>query len=476
MKKLKILIIVLFQNLTDEEPYYAKNPAPPLPGILLAGMTPDIVDVEVLHEMVRPIDYNTDADMIAISFMDYLASHAFSVAERFRTLGKYVVGGGKFCTTYPEMCLEHFNSICIGEAYNVWHDIINDFLTNSMKPVYKSKGLPDLVNIPPPRYDLVEKQFSVPIVTEATRGCTHNCSYCQLAIEKLPFRMRPVSDVIRDLKNTRGLPFYKRKMAMLLDNHLGGDLAYAKKLLREIAKLKFWGLGVQFSIECLKDDEFVECLAEARCVMAFIGMESLNDESLACVNKKQNRSGEYRELFSKLHKRGILTFNGLIFALESDTPEYYRELPKKLAETGVSAILPSIAIPIYGTPLYHEINGDDRITDTNLSHYEGDHIVFRHKTLTNDEILEAYREVTRSFYSIGSIMKRWLKFIFGQEKHTGIFLFLFRMVICTFVYFELTVFQKDHANKRVLNKNIRAGSTGKGNKMQLAIRQKRAVL
>ena len=38
--KPKLLIIVLFQNLLDEEPYYAKTPAPPLPGILLAGLTP----------------------------------------------------------------------------------------------------------------------------------------------------------------------------------------------------------------------------------------------------------------------------------------------------------------------------------------------------------------------------------------------------------------------------------------------------
>ena len=54
--------------------------------------------------------------------------------------------------------------------------------------------------------------------------------------------MRPIDDVIRDLSNTDGLPWYKKKMAMLLDNNLGGDLKYAKELLREIAKLKFWEL------------------------------------------------------------------------------------------------------------------------------------------------------------------------------------------------------------------------------------------
>src|SRR3990170_8992625 len=91
--KPKLLIIVLFQNLGENNPYYAKTPSPPLPGLLLAGMTPPIVEVEVLHEMVRPINYDTDADFIAISFMDYLAPHAYEVSDRFRKLGKAVVGG-----------------------------------------------------------------------------------------------------------------------------------------------------------------------------------------------------------------------------------------------------------------------------------------------------------------------------------------------------------------------------------------------
>ena len=54
MSKPKLQIIVLFQNLGEEHAYYARSPAPPLSGILLAGQTPDSVEVEVLHEMVVP--------------------------------------------------------------------------------------------------------------------------------------------------------------------------------------------------------------------------------------------------------------------------------------------------------------------------------------------------------------------------------------------------------------------------------------
>lgn len=475
MKKPKLLIIVLFQNLTDSEPYYARNPAPPLPGILLAGMTPPIIDVEVLHEMIRPIDYDTDADFIALSFMDYIAPHAYQVAARFRAKGKIVIGGGKFASTFPDEVQPHFDSILVGEAHapvrtpsssmdkteqelgviaepqSIWSQMVYDLVEGTLKRRYTAEAAPPLDNIPPPRYDLVESKFTVPIVTEASRGCPHPCTYCALNIKRTPHRTRPVADVIRDLTSTEKLPWLKRKMAMILDNNLGGDLENAKTLLREIAKLKFWAVGTQFSIECLRDDEFVDLLAKANCRMAFIGMESLNEESLLGVQKRQNKVQEYKEFFDKLHRRGILTFCGFMFALDEDTRGYYENLPAQLDDVGVAVILSSISIPIYGTPLYDQVASEGRIVDDNLSHYEGDHLVFRHKKLTAGEIHSAYERVNRIFFSWKNIFRRWLKFIRKQSIQESLPQFLLKILVTTFVYFKLSIFQRHHAQERVFS-------------------------
>lgn len=452
MKKKKLLIIVLFQNLMDEKPYYARNPAPPLPGILLAGLTPPIVDIEVLHEMVRPINYNTDADFIAISFMDYISPHAFQVAAKFRAMGKTVIGGGKFASTFPNEVLPHFDSILVGEAQNIWPQMVNDMVNGSLKRRYYSGLSPSLDNIPPPRYDLVESKYFSPIVTEASRGCPHPCTYCQLNIKRSPYRTRPVKDVINDLTNTEGLPWYKKKMAMILDNNLGGDLKNAKKLLREIAKLKFWGIGVQYSIDCLRDDEFVDLLSKANCRMSFLGMESLNEDSLTDVKKRQNKVEEYKEVFDKLHRRGILTFTGLMFALDKDSKEYYETLPQKLDEVGVSVILPSISIPIYGTPFYNKAKAEGRLLDDDLSHYEGDHVLIKHNNLSEKEIYDAYTRVNKIFYSRKNIFKRWVKFISKQFVQESIPQFILKIVITTIIYYKLSIFQKHHANVRVFKK------------------------
>jgi len=317
--------------------------------------------------MVRPIDYETDADFVALSFMDFCAPHAYEVAAAFRKRGKVVVAGGRYPSTFPDNVLPHFDSVVVGEAERIWPRVVGDLVARTLRKRYDAPFGPPLDGIPPPRYDLVEPQFGAPVVTEATRGCPYHCSFCHLSIQHAPYRKRPIADVVRDLTATSRLPLHKRKLAMLYDNNLGGDLAYAKELLREIAKLKLWALGVQFSFDCLQDEEFVDLLAAANCTMAFIGLESLSEPSLRSVHKKQNRVEEYKHLFARLRQRGIMTFTGLILDLDEDTPEYYLGLPSQLEEIDPSVILLSIAIPIPGTPLHTRVLSEGRILDHDLS-------------------------------------------------------------------------------------------------------------
>lgn len=138
-------------------------------------------------------------------------------------------------------------------------------------------------------------------------------------------------------------------------------------------------------VELLHDDEFVDLLVKARCGMAFIGLESLNEPSLSSVHKKQNKVEEYKELFEKLKKRGILTFTGLMLALDEDTPSYCKSMPEKLDEIDPSSILLSISIPIPGTSFHKQVESEGRIFDRDLSHYEGDHLVFTPKRVSPNE-------------------------------------------------------------------------------------------
>jgi radical SAM superfamily enzyme YgiQ (UPF0313 family) len=449
MRNLKLQIIVLYQNLGDDRPYYANPPAPPLSGALLAALTPPSVDVELHHEMVRPIDYETDADVIALSFMDFCAPHAYEVAARFRSLGKIVIAGGKYPSTFPLEVMPHFDSVIVGEAESVWPQAVEDLARGRLLRVYRAPFAPSLDGIPPPRYDLVEPQYSVPMVTEATRGCPFRCSYCALNIQPAPHRCRPIDDVIADLAATSGLPYHKRKMAMLYDNNLCGDMVYAKDLLREIAGLKLWGLGVQFSVNCLHNDEFLDLLAGANCRMAFLGMESVNEPSLLSVNKKHNKVEEYERLFNKLKERGIMTFAGTMLALDEDTPDYYEKLPGELTRIDPSAIFLSISIPIPGTPFHKEMGEAGRIFDTDLRHYDGDHLVFHPNRVTPRQVLTTFRRINRTFYSWKNVGLRWWRLMRAYLPHRDFLKRLFPATVLTIILLRLSLFQRGHARDRV---------------------------
>jgi hypothetical protein len=138
-----------------------------------------------------------------------------------------------------------------------------------------------------------------------------------------------------------------------------------------------------------------------------------------------------------------------MFALDEDSTAYYRCLPELLDEVGTTVILPSIAIPLYGTPLYRQVVAEGRLTDMDLSHYEGDHLLFRHKHLSAGEIYDAYREVTLGFYSWKNIVRRWMRFVRLQSVQESLPGFVLKVLIATGVYFKLSVFQRHHGLIRI---------------------------
>jgi hypothetical protein len=67
---------------------------PPTTGVQLAALTPARHHVRVFHQQVDAIDYETDADLVALSFFSGFAPEAYRLADIFRAKGKFVILGG----------------------------------------------------------------------------------------------------------------------------------------------------------------------------------------------------------------------------------------------------------------------------------------------------------------------------------------------------------------------------------------------
>ncbi|MFC1629533.1 B12-binding domain-containing radical SAM protein, partial [Gemmatimonadota bacterium] len=200
---MKVLLIAPAQILNDGT--LLQQPRLWLPGLTLpriAALTPDDVEVEIITETIQEIDYETDADLVAISGMGGTVMRGWQISDEFRKRGKKVVMGGIVVTLAPEKSLDHCDSIVLGEAEGIWPQVVRDAQKGQLEPIYRAPHQDDLQDLPVPRLDLFPANklgFWLPL--EAGRGCVHDCDFCSVAqFHQGVYRKRPVEQIARDVE------------------------------------------------------------------------------------------------------------------------------------------------------------------------------------------------------------------------------------------------------------------------------------
>ena len=257
--------------------------------------------------------------MIALSFFSGFAPEAYRLAAEFRRRGKIVVAGGPHATFSPDEVLRHCDSVVMGEAESAWPRLLDDAEAGRLRPRYEGEPSP-MRGLPTPRYDLLPKRFFVTRVVQATRGCPFTCSFCTVPTLNPGFRMRPVEDVLRDVRYDDFAFWWQRKVVWFWDDNLTIRREYVRELLARMAPLKRWWL-TQASMDIAKDAPLLDLMRESGCIGIFFGIESFGEDSLEDARKRQNRVAEYRERIEALHQRGICVMSGFIAGFDGDTPD-----------------------------------------------------------------------------------------------------------------------------------------------------------
>jgi radical SAM superfamily enzyme YgiQ (UPF0313 family) len=127
--------------------------------------------------------------------------------------------------------------------------------------------------LPTPRYDLLPKRFFVTRVVQATRGCPFTCSFCTVPTLNPGFRMRPVDEVLRDVRFDNFALWWQRKVVWFWDDNLTIRREYIRELLTRMVPLKRWWL-TQASMDIAKDAPLLDLMRESGCIGIFFGIES----------------------------------------------------------------------------------------------------------------------------------------------------------------------------------------------------------
>jgi len=382
-----------------------------LTGIHLAAITPKPHEIRVIHQQVQQVDLETDADLVCLSFFSGFAPEAYRLTNEFHKRKKIVVGGGPHVTYNSKEALEYFDSIIMGEAESVWEKMINDVQNLTLHKIYREQPL-SLAGIPVPRYDLLCSRFVIPHVVQATRGCSHHCSFCSVPSLNPGFRMRPTEEVIRDIKYDCFRHWWQRKIVWFWDDNLTVDRKYIKELLTRMISLRRWWL-TQASIDIADDSELLKLMKKSGCIGVFFGLESFDKQSLKEAAKGQNKVADYKRKIKNLHRHGITVMAGFISGFDNDTPESITAMAQRLYKIGVDVPFLSILTPFKGTAIYDKFEREGRLKeDRGWKYYNGYNVTFEPEKMTPGELLEAHRKLWREAFSFRYVFARIMRSLF----------------------------------------------------------------
>ncbi len=376
---------------------------PHLSLAMVAAITPSDVEVAITDENVDTVDFDEDVDLVGLTAMTMHAPRAYEIAQKFRSRGVPVVMGGIHASTLSEEVKEHVDAVVIGEAENIWGNLIDDFKKGNLKPYYRAESYCSLKNLPVPRLDLLKKKsYMASNCVQTTRGCPFDCSFCSVSqFFGKTYRMRPVEEVVSEVKSLDD------GFVIFIDDNIVGNPKYAKELFRALIPLKItW--GSQGSLTMVKDKELLELAAKSGCVSMFIGIESLSENNLAMVNKKFNKPKEYAQSIKKIHDYGIMVNGAFIFGFDHDDETIFEKTVEFVEENRIEVATYHILTPLPGTKLFRQLETEGRIFERRWEKYNGSYALYRPRLITEKTLEKGYNWAYQKTYSYKSIAKRVL--------------------------------------------------------------------
>jgi radical SAM superfamily enzyme YgiQ (UPF0313 family) len=375
---------------------------------ILAGLSPADVQISFTDDLLTPIDLEKglkEVDLVGITVLSKTALRAYRIADAYRKKGIPVVLGGIHPTAVPEEAKEHADSVVLGEAEEVWPNLIEDARMGSLHPLYRQEGYTELSKMPIPRRDILPKRGYLPLdVVQVTRGCPFRCEFC--TVQKFfgeAHRFRPISDIVDE---ARRLP---HRWMMFNDDNVIGNPSYSKELLRALVPLKKKWFG-QASLSGLRKVENVELLAKSGCISLFIGFESLSKKNLITSQKLQNDPSEYREIIESLHRFGIAICGAFIFGFDEDDPSVFEGTASFAIQTKLFSAVFMILTPYPETAFYHRVKGEGRLVQDQwwlLERPEDSAPHFLPKRMSAETLRQGWKKAWKEFNAFPSILKRF---------------------------------------------------------------------
>lgn len=364
--------------------------------------------VEIDEELNGTLHYKRilkDADLFCLYTMTSTAPRAYELADRIHEETKArVIIGGMHGSALPEEAAKHADHVIVGEAEPVILDVVEGRLTD--KIVY-APCIQNLDEVPFPDYSLLKTPCNTANVM-TSRGCPYCCSFCTTSRMFKPYRRRSVDSVIEELRYYKSLGF---RYMNFEDDNFTADREFAKEICRRMIaeNLVFKETFFFGRTDLAQDEEMLELMERAHLNRVLVGIESLNQDALDEIEKKQ-RVADIVACGKALSRHKIRLIASLVLGIDSDGPEDIRRAVAFAKEIGAYQLQPAILTPYPGTAVYDQFVQEGRMITDDWEQFDMMNVSFSPKQMTPWELQEEFLRANRSFYgffSSFSIMKRF---------------------------------------------------------------------
>jgi len=173
--------------------------------------------------------------------------------------------------------------------------------------------------------------------------------------------------------------------------------------LREVEKFQV-SFIIQVDTLCHRIPNFIEKCARAGVKRVFIGLETINPDSLLAAKKRQNKITEYRKMLLAWKNAGALTYCGYILGFPNDTPESIRrDIEVIQRELPIDLIEFFLLTPLPGSEDHKKLYDAGVPMDADMNKYDLTHATTGHPHMSAAEWERAARVAWEEYYSLEHI-------------------------------------------------------------------------
>jgi radical SAM superfamily enzyme YgiQ (UPF0313 family) len=396
-----------------------KASSPPLGLLTVAAMLPKEWQVRLVDLNVTPLKASDLrwADFAFISAMVVQRDSTAAVIARCKSAGVKIVVGGPLFTgeheSFPDV--DHF---ILNEAEITLPPFLADLEQGHPRRIYQTEEFPELDRTPIPRWDLVNFKQYATISIQFSRGCPYDCEFCNITamLGRRP-RTKSAAQLVAELDALYALG-WRGSIFFVDDNFIGNKRLLKVEILPALIAWRKGKMGLPFntevSINLADDSELMRLMAAAGFTAVFVGIETVEEDSLAECNKFQNKGRDLVESVKCIQRAGMQVQGGFIVGFDNDTPSIFQRQIEFIQKSGIVSAMVGLLQAPYGTRLYRRLDGEGRIAAL----ISGDNVDGTTNIIPKMEmptLLAGYRSILKQIYSPKLYYERIITFL--KEYH-----------------------------------------------------------